>query len=126
MDKVFVQIFDMFQPYINKHWSTRVSGAPRDFIDAYIDEIESTTDPTSSFHGQRGRHGLNCALADLLVAGIETTRDTLQWGCLLLASYPEVQEKLAAEILDKVGTDRQPSLADRRSMPWPHHHKSDA
>jgi hypothetical protein len=38
------------QPYIDSHFSTHVSGQPRDFLDSYIDEMKNTKDPASSFH----------------------------------------------------------------------------
>lgn len=41
---------ELLQPHIDYHFETHEPGLPRDFIDAYIDEIKKTDDPTSSFH----------------------------------------------------------------------------
>ena len=109
---------DLFQPYIDQHWSTHVRGEPRDFIDTYIDEIEATQDPESSFYGVRGKRALMATLMDLFVAGIETTGSTFSWLCLLLASYPQVQERVVAEIHSIIGSTSMPALHHRKEMPF--------
>ncbi len=52
-------------------------------------------------------------MLDLFVAGGETTATTLRWGVLLLASYPEIQQKLQNEIDAVVGKERRPTMDDR-------------
>nr|XP_008537964.1 PREDICTED: cytochrome P450 2J2-like [Equus przewalskii] len=60
----------------------------RDFIDAYLKEMEKYKgDVTSSFHEEN----LIYSTLDLFFAGTETTSTTLRWGLLYLALYPEVQ-----------------------------------
>uniref|UniRef100_A0A8C0WJQ0 Cytochrome P450 2J2-like protein n=1 Tax=Castor canadensis TaxID=51338 RepID=A0A8C0WJQ0_CASCN len=49
---------------------------------------------TSSFHEEN----LVCTTLDLFLAGTETTSTTLRWGLLYMALYPDVQEKVQAEI----------------------------
>ena len=41
---------------------------PRDFIDAYLQEIKSTTDPASSFYKDTGSKNLICPVLALLKA----------------------------------------------------------
>jgi len=44
-----------------------------------------------------------CSVWDLFFAGIDTTQITFQWMLLLIANYPEVQQKLRQEIEDVIG-----------------------
>uniref|UniRef100_A0A8D1GJW7 Cytochrome P450 2J2 n=1 Tax=Sus scrofa TaxID=9823 RepID=A0A8D1GJW7_PIG len=87
----------------------------RDFIDAYLQEIEKHKgDATSSFQEEN----LICSTLDLFVAGTETTSTTLRWGLLYMALYPEIQEKVQAEIDRLLCQLQQPSTAARESMPY--------
>uniref|UniRef100_A0A8D1D2G2 Cytochrome P450 2J2 n=1 Tax=Sus scrofa TaxID=9823 RepID=A0A8D1D2G2_PIG len=61
---------------------------------------------------------LICSTLDLFFAGTETTSTTLRWGLLYMALYPEVQEKVQAEIDRVLGQSQQPSTAARESMPY--------
>uniref|UniRef100_A0A4X1WB90 Cytochrome P450 2J2 n=1 Tax=Sus scrofa TaxID=9823 RepID=A0A4X1WB90_PIG len=87
----------------------------RDFIDAYLQEIEKHKgDATSSFHEEN----LIFTTLDLFFAGTETTSTTLRWGLLFMAMYPEIQEKVQAEIDRVLGQSQQPSIAARECMPY--------
>ncbi|XP_032969242.1 cytochrome P450 2J2-like [Rhinolophus ferrumequinum] len=88
---------------------------PRDFIDAYLNEIEKHADnPTSSFNDEN----LIVSTLDLFFAGTETTSTTLRWGLLFMALYLEIQEKVQAEIDTVIGRSQPPSMAARESMPY--------
>uniref|UniRef100_A0A8C8TD51 Cytochrome P450 2J3-like n=1 Tax=Peromyscus maniculatus bairdii TaxID=230844 RepID=A0A8C8TD51_PERMB len=69
---------------------------------------------TTSFNEE----SLICSTLDLFLAGTETTSTTLRWALLYMALNPEVQEKVQAEIDRVIGQEKQPSLADRDSMPY--------
>ncbi|XP_007106203.1 cytochrome P450 2J2 isoform X1 [Physeter macrocephalus] len=87
----------------------------RDFIDAYLKEIEKHKgSATSSFH----KENLIYSTLDLFFAGTETTSTTLRWALLYMALYPEIQEKVQAEIDRVLGQSQQPSTAARESMPY--------
>ncbi|PIO67319.1 unspecific monooxygenase, partial [Teladorsagia circumcincta] len=60
---------------------------------------------------------LNVCL-DFFTAGMETTATTLRWGTLFLATHPDVQEKIRAEILSVVGRDGKPTSSMRTRMPY--------
>ncbi|XP_017399517.1 cytochrome P450 2J2 isoform X3 [Cebus imitator] len=100
---------------IEKHRRDWNPAETRDFIDAYLKEMSKHTDnPTSSFHEEN----LICSALDLFLAGTETTSTTLRWALLYMALYPEIQEKVQAEIDGVIGHGQQPSTAVRESMPY--------
>ncbi|XP_061269048.1 cytochrome P450 2J2-like isoform X2 [Bos javanicus] len=87
----------------------------RDFIDAYLQEIEKHKgNATSSFDDEN----LICSTLDLFLAGTETTSTTLRWGLLFMALNPEIQEKVQAEIDRVLGQSQKVSTASRESMPY--------
>uniref|UniRef100_A0A3P9CSY0 Uncharacterized protein n=1 Tax=Maylandia zebra TaxID=106582 RepID=A0A3P9CSY0_9CICH len=61
---------------------------------------------------------LKACTMDLFGAGTETTTTTLHWGLLYMTHYPDIQEKVQAEIDAVVGSSRQPSTSDRENMPF--------
>ncbi|GMS99418.1 hypothetical protein PENTCL1PPCAC_21593, partial [Pristionchus entomophagus] len=61
---------------------------------------------------------LTACCTDLFNAGQETTTTTLRWGMLLIASHPQVQDKLRTEIISQIGRDRIASMADKAKMPY--------
>jgi cytochrome P450 len=101
---------------LQSHNVLYVENQPRDFVDAYMDEVNKTTDPQSSFHEKQGV--LVDTLMDLFSAATETTSTFLSWMLAYLIHHKEVQEKMQDEIDYVVGKRRHPSLTDRSSMPY--------
>ncbi|XP_006502998.1 cytochrome P450, family 2, subfamily j, polypeptide 13 isoform X1 [Mus musculus] len=88
---------------------------PRDFIDAFLNEMAKYPGKTTTSFNEEN---LICSTLDLFLAGTETTSSTLRWALLYMALYPEVQENVQAEIDRVIGQSKHPSLADRDSMPY--------
>ncbi|XP_025087471.1 cytochrome P450 1A1-like [Pomacea canaliculata] len=57
------------------------------------------------------------SLDTIFGAGGGTVSSFLDWSVLLMAAFPEVQEKVFKEIENVVGLTRYPSLTDRSSLP---------
>lgn len=53
----------------------------------------------------------------LILAGHETTANTLTWAFVLLSRYPAARDRLVAEVANVVG-DRIPEAADVESLEW--------
>lgn len=53
---------------------------------------------------------------NILLAGRDTTAGTLTLIIYFLCMYPQVRERLRAEIIDKVGCSRRPTYADIKEM----------
>ncbi|XP_056588449.1 cytochrome P450 2J4-like isoform X1 [Triplophysa dalaica] len=103
-----------FQEEIQKHREDRNPSSPRDYIDCYLDEIEKSKDSEAEFTEENLIH----CLLDLFGAGTESTAKSLSWGLLYMAKYPEVQEKVQAEIDHVIGQTRQPLMEDRTYLPY--------
>jgi len=52
---------------------------------------------------------------NLFFAGSDTTSWIITWGLYFLSDTPSVQNKLAKEIRENIGTSRLPSLDDRET-----------
>ncbi|XP_062994276.1 cytochrome P450 2J2-like isoform X1 [Elgaria multicarinata webbii] len=98
---------------IEKHKEDRNPLEPRDFIDAYLNEM-AKEDVASSFHDESLLH----STMDLFFAGTETTSTTLRWALLYMAIHPEIQARVQTEIDSVIGQSRQPVMDDRDRMPY--------
>ncbi|KAM3620490.1 uncharacterized protein V6R79_024303 [Siganus canaliculatus] len=87
----------------------------RDYIDCYLNEIHKNKGQADNTFEEEN---LVICVLDLFVAGSETTSTTLRWGFLYMAKYPEIQEKVQAEIDRVIGQSRQPSMEDRVNLPY--------
>uniref|UniRef100_A0A667XRG6 Cytochrome P450, family 2, subfamily N, polypeptide 13 n=1 Tax=Myripristis murdjan TaxID=586833 RepID=A0A667XRG6_9TELE len=100
---------------IQRHKKDLDPNNPRDYIDTFILEMQN--------HQRESNLGFSeanlalCSL-DLFLAGTETTSTTLLWALTFLIKYPDVQEKVQAEIDRVIGQTRQPTMADRPNMPY--------
>jgi cytochrome P450 len=56
-------------------------------------------------------------VATFLLAGHETTANTLSWSLALLSAYPPARQQLEAEV-DSVLGDREPDAGDADKLPW--------
>lgn len=54
MNKVLGPIWRFFERHIGEHKDTFIPGQTRDFLDAYLHEMEKTKDPSSSFYKEVG------------------------------------------------------------------------
>nr|APH81376.1 cytochrome P450 CYP3034A1 [Tigriopus kingsejongensis] len=92
--------------------------APNDFIECYLQEIQSTSDPQSSFYQDQGLKSLDCVLIDLFMGGSETTSITLVWTFLCLLHHPDVQDRIHQELDSIIGPDSVPQLQDLPTLPY--------
>ncbi|XP_061093817.1 cytochrome P450 2J2-like [Conger conger] len=100
---------------IKEHKNDWDPSVPRDYIDCFLAEMEKWKNDVDA--GFNEENLCFCTL-DLFVAGTETTSTTLNWGLLFMIKYPDVQEKVRAEIDHVIGQSRLPSMADRPNMPY--------
>ena len=55
-------------------------------------------------------------IAELFIAGTETTSTTILWTLLLFLHHPQVQEKCWKEVNEVIGSNREPVMGDRTKM----------
>uniref|UniRef100_A0A3P9CIJ8 Cytochrome P450 2J6-like n=1 Tax=Maylandia zebra TaxID=106582 RepID=A0A3P9CIJ8_9CICH len=108
------QLIEFVKVKVNEHKENIDPSSPRDYIDAFLIEMGEKENKESGFDLQ---NLCFCAL-DLFGAGTETTTTTLHWGLLYMIYYPDIQERVQAEIDAVVGSSRQPSMSDREKMPY--------
>ena len=61
---------------------------------------------------------INDLCMDLLIAGTDTSAQTVNWTLLLLANRPEVQAKVHEELERVIGPDALPTVDDRTRLPY--------
>ena len=55
---------------------------------------------------------------DLMIAGTDTSAQTVNWFLLLLANRPEIQAKVHEELDSVIGRDALPTVDDRTRLPY--------
>ncbi|XP_015746656.1 cytochrome P450 2J6-like, partial [Python bivittatus] len=103
-----------FEKEVEEHKATLVPGEPRDFTDAYLEEMQKAERKSSSFEDEQ----LRVLLCDLFLAGTETMAGTLLWGFLYLMAFPEIQEKCQKEIDAVLGNNASLKYEDRENLPY--------
>ncbi|XP_053243437.1 cytochrome P450 2J2-like [Podarcis raffonei] len=100
---------------IRRHKEKRETDEPQDFIDFYLDEInKKKDDPESTFDEANLVH----VIYDLFTAGTDTGSSTLCWALLFMVVYPDIQEKVQAEIDAAVTCSQRISYEDRMNLPY--------
>ena len=61
---------------------------------------------------------INDLCMDLLLAGTDTSAQTVSWTLLLLANRPEIQAKVHEELERVIGHDALPTVDDRTRLPY--------
>ncbi|XP_041840434.1 cytochrome P450 2J4-like [Melanotaenia boesemani] len=105
---------DFIKIKMEEHREKLDTSSPRDFIDSYLIEMEKNEDKDSGFD----LISLCFCTLDLFIAGTETTTITLLWGLLYKMYYPDIQERVQAELDSVIGSSRQVSMSDRENMPY--------
>lgn len=116
--KVFqpqTEIFSFLREIIKEHQQTFDPATTRDFIDAFLVEMEKTKDNPSNIFCL---DNLIFTTNDLFGAGTETTSTTLRWGLLYMILYPDIQSQVHKEIDTVIGRGREPTMEDQINLPF--------
>uniref|UniRef100_A0A8C9SZX7 Cytochrome P450 2J2-like n=1 Tax=Scleropages formosus TaxID=113540 RepID=A0A8C9SZX7_SCLFO len=102
-------VIDFVKLKIKEHKEDWDPSTPRDYIDRIAGVCFNTCFNEDNL--------CSCTL-DLFAAGTETTSATLNWALLYMIKYPEIQEKVQAEIDKVLGPSHPATMADRANMPY--------
>ncbi|XP_061450000.1 cytochrome P450 2J2-like isoform X1 [Rhineura floridana] len=108
------KIFAFFRRELEEHKANLNPGKPRDFIDAYLEEIEKPENKGSSFEEEN----MFIVMFDLFAAGSETTARTIQWGLLYLVTFPDIQENCQSEMDMVLGNGACLKYEDQEKLPY--------
>ncbi|XP_069129054.1 cytochrome P450 2B4-like [Argopecten irradians] len=108
------KILKFLQNIVDAHEKDYDEENMKDFIDVYLKEIKSNEGRVTTFTDIQ----MYNTIADMCVAGMDSTSTTLVWSILFFINYPDVQERCHEEVTRVVGEGRFPSLSDRPDMPY--------
>ncbi|XP_060629204.2 sterol 26-hydroxylase, mitochondrial [Anolis sagrei] len=131
-NSVFATIFPKWTrdvlPYWNRYlegWDT-IFAFGKKLIDQKMVELEKHLEQGEEVSGyltyllSSGRLSLDevyGSIAELLLAGVDTTSNTLSWALYHLSKNPDIQEALYQEVINVVPKDKIPSAKDLARMP---------
>uniref|UniRef100_A0AC35U5R3 Unspecific monooxygenase n=1 Tax=Rhabditophanes sp. KR3021 TaxID=114890 RepID=A0AC35U5R3_9BILA len=92
-----------------KDWEKETE--PMNFIHYYLNKIDTNG-------GDLNLTELHSIVADLMLAGMETTTSTCIWAVNLLGAYQDKQDKMRNEILRVIGSDVIITMKDKARLPY--------
>ncbi|XP_053577329.1 cytochrome P450 2D15 [Bombina bombina] len=116
--KLFVaqnNYLDFLRSIIKEHKDTWDPNIRRDFIDAFLEEIDKSEVETQTSFNETT---LLFTTADLFTAGTETTSTTIRWSLLYMLLNPHIQKRVHEEIDNVIGRNRLPTMEDQPNMPF--------
>ncbi|XP_028979791.2 cytochrome P450 2K1 isoform X2 [Esox lucius] len=88
----------------------------RGFIDSFLVQ-KQTMEESGNMNSHYHNKNLVQTVSNLFTAGTDTTSTTLRWGLLLMAKYPNIQDRVQEEMSRVIGS-RQPMIEDRKNLPY--------
>ncbi|XP_018325317.1 methyl farnesoate epoxidase-like [Agrilus planipennis] len=86
----------------------------RGLIDAFLQQMTELQGQSDTFTEKQ----LLSICLDLMMAGSETTSNTLSFAMLYMLKYPEIQKKVQDELDEVLGRNRSPTPQDRLKLPY--------
>lgn len=106
------EIRGLLEALVRPRYEAYRAGQPHertDILAAFLDARDATTGEPFGFEE------LVNQVAMLFLAGHETSASALTWASHLIASAPDIQERMHAEVVQNIG-DRQPEFTDMKQL----------
>ncbi|XP_034297854.1 cytochrome P450 2C31-like [Pantherophis guttatus] len=100
---------------MQKHKEAKPVKEPQDFIDFYLSHMEKNKGGQNSTYNEEN---LAECIFNFLLSAAESTAITLQWALLLMASHPDVQDKVHKEIEKVLGSSNAVGHQDWKKLPY--------
>jgi len=114
--KILDEAYDTFQKEIDEHsLKLDLDSEGEDLIDRFLikqHQMKQKQGGVSTFTNWN----LIRDAFELFLAGYETTSTTLGWAFMFMSRFPEIQRKVYQEIIDEIGKERMPTMADKKSL----------
>ncbi|GLJ32221.1 hypothetical protein SUGI_0648550 [Cryptomeria japonica] len=112
MDRLFKELYDFSDTFIQKRLSQSVQrkDSDKDFLDVLLDS--RTEDFTLV--------GVRALIAELFIAGTETTTTTIEWAMAELIRNPQKLNRARQELDEVVGCNRKVEETDLDRLPYLH------
>ncbi|XP_044073940.1 sterol 26-hydroxylase, mitochondrial [Siniperca chuatsi] len=129
-----VVLMPMWSRSLLPYWGRYIAGwegifsFAKELIDKKMEAIQQRVDNNRDVEGEYLTYLLSNtqmsvkdvygSIAELLLAGVDTTSNTLTWTLHLLSMHPQIQDRLYNEVSTLVPADRIPSTAEVTRMPY--------
>ncbi|XP_060946123.1 cytochrome P450 2K1-like [Limanda limanda] len=107
--KRVAEIIKSLQETLNPHMC-------RGFVDSFLThkiKLEESGKMNSQYHDDN----LQISVVNMFSAGSDSTSSTLRYSLLIMAKYPEIQDRVQMELARVIGS-RQPRVEDRKDLPY--------
>ncbi|KAM9365231.1 sterol 26-hydroxylase, mitochondrial isoform 2-T2 [Pholidichthys leucotaenia] len=131
---IVVMIFPKWSRKLLPYWQRYIAGwegifsFAKKLIDKKMEAIQQRVDNNQEVEGeyltyllsntQMSTKDVYGSVAELLLAGVDTTSNTLTWALYLLSKHPEIQDILYKEISSSVPGDRISTAAEVTRLPY--------
>ena len=110
--RLLTELRQFVDTVIEEHKPNFDSDSPRDYIDIFMHEIQSSNDGLLTYEH------LQSNVISFFFAGGGSTAHTLRWTMYCIVRYPEVQKAVQNELDKVVGRERMPLMSDKDFLPY--------
>ncbi|XP_072036216.1 cytochrome P450 2U1-like [Amphiura filiformis] len=110
-------VLDFVDKRVEEHRAIFDVENPKDFIDEYLKAMRAAPKPDDPFSYLQ-KNNMHALLFLMFNAGADTTSTTLDWCCLYMMAYPDIQKKIQEEMDFVVGRNRLPQVSDQEQLSY--------